>query len=129
MLKIRLKMINGWRTWHKWWSTKFEMLAILVLSLAQVLLLMPEHILYAWSIIPYDIKQTIPVEVTIGIGIFLIIAASLSKLVRQRKPHERAEQDRQRELSSDGNSPEHAPQPPQSANHAQERGGGEEQDL
>lgn len=125
--KFKLKLVNGWRTWHRWWSTKFEVLSLIALSAVQVILLMPEHILYAWSIIPHDIKDTFPVEVTIGIGIFLLVASSVAKLFRERKPHEAAERDREREIQSiqrdfEGHTSKHE----KSDNYAPTRGGGEE---
>ena len=84
---MKITLINGWRTWHKWWSTRLKIVGLLLIAA-------PEAVITAWASIPHDIKETIPHEWITTVGIFLVVASSFAQLVRQKDAHARANQDR-----------------------------------
>ena len=84
---MKIKLIHGWKTWHKWWSTRLKALGLL-------LIMAPESIITAWNAIPHDIKSTIPTDWITTAGVFLVIASSFAQIVRQRDAHHAAESER-----------------------------------
>lgn len=73
---MKIHLINGWRTWHKWWSTRLKIIGLLLIAA-------PEAIIHAWSMIPHDIKTTIPADWVSSTGIFLVVASSFAQIIRQ----------------------------------------------
>lgn len=74
---MKVRLIKGWKTWHKWWSTRLKIIGLLLIAA-------PEAIIHAWSMIPHDIKATIPAEWVSTVGIFLVAASSFAQVVKQR---------------------------------------------
>ena len=87
---MKIQLISGWRTWHKWWSTRLKIVGLLLIAA-------PEAIITAWASLPHDIKETIPHEWITTVGIFLVVASSLAQIVRQKDAHARADADRETE--------------------------------
>ena len=85
---MKIQLIAGWRTWWRWWSTHLKALGILIIAA-------PEHFIFTWSIIPHDIKAALPDHITTYIGIALIVASFFAQLVRQKKPYDAANRDRE----------------------------------
>jgi len=84
-----MTLIRGWRTWWRWWSTWLSGASTIFLFLPEI----TEHLIYAYSIIPMDIKSTFPDEWSRYIGAALGILAFISRFIRQRKPHNIAERE------------------------------------
>src|SRR5690554_1721613 len=89
-----MTLIHGWKTWHKWWSTRLKALGTILVSLAAAIVHLPEHLLYAWSIVPDDIKQTFPSGWVSTFGIILVIGSGFAQLFRQKDAHRAAESER-----------------------------------
>src|SRR5699024_12020109 len=78
---MKMQLIKGWRTFWRWWSTWLSGASTIFLFLPEI----TEHLLYAYSIIPMDIKATFPDKWSSIIGATLGVAAFLSRFITQPK--------------------------------------------
>lgn len=85
-----MTLVKGWRTFLRWWSTWLVLIGSSAAAFAPQL---SEALVYAWQIVPVDIKSTFPPEVVKWAGYAIALAGIPAKLVRQRKLHEIAERE------------------------------------
>ena len=85
-----MKLIKGWRTFWRWWSTWLVLVGSTIITFAPQL---SEALLYAWQIVPLDIKAYFPPEVVKYTGYAIAITGIPAKLVRQRKAHDIAQRE------------------------------------
>lgn len=80
--KTTMKLIPEWRLFFKLWSVK---LGILGTSITGLLVSSPDAALYAWNLLPVDLKAVIPPTWTPLIGVFVFVMSMLAKLIKQDK--------------------------------------------
>lgn len=80
-----MQLVKGWRTFWRWWSTWLVLVGSTIITFAPQL---SEALLYAWQIIPLDIKAYFPPDVVKYTGYAIAITGIPAKLVRQRKLYE-----------------------------------------
>src|SRR5690625_4136012 len=79
-----MKLIKGWHTFHRWWSTWMIAIGSTIGAFAPEL---SEALLYAYTLIPGDIKSTFPPEVIRYFGYAVAVLAIPAKLIRQPAVH------------------------------------------
>lgn len=75
-----MRLIDNWRVCYRFWSLR---LAAIGATLASVLLASPEAALWAWNLMPADLKSVIPAQYTPFIGIFIFFMSMVARLVKQ----------------------------------------------
>ena len=84
---MKIQLIDGWYTFHKWWSARLKLIAAAVLLGGEA----AQHLLFSWGVLPDEFKESIPENWIVAATVFILIASFLAQFVRQRKPHEEAE--------------------------------------
>ena len=74
-------MIENWRNAWKFWSLQLQAVGL-------VLITFPELILDAWVYLPVEVKSMLPTEYSSFVGLFLIIAGMVARLIKQRSLNE-----------------------------------------
>ncbi len=64
-----MKLVDNAKSWYKMFSVQAQIAA--------------GSILGSWSLIPEDLKQTIPQNVVIGVAITLLVLGVLGRLIKQ----------------------------------------------
>lgn len=71
-------MIENWRKAWKFWSLQLQAAGLAILAF-------PELLINAWVYLPAEIKAMLPSEYASIIGISLIAAGMIARLIKQRK--------------------------------------------
>ena len=74
-------MIGNWRKAWRFWSLRLQAAGL-------VLITFPELILDAWVYLPAEVKSMLPSEYASFVGVFLIVAGMIARLIKQRKLNE-----------------------------------------
>jgi hypothetical protein len=95
-----MKLVENWKQGLRFWSIQLGALGTLLTS---YLIAFPDAALYAWSLLPTDIKAHIPPRYMPLVGVAIFVISMLTRLVRQRKlEHEqrmKALEERAKELT------------------------------
>uniref|UniRef100_A0AAU6VZY0 Holin n=1 Tax=Pseudomonas phage Pavpe01 TaxID=3138545 RepID=A0AAU6VZY0_9VIRU len=81
--RIKLELIDDWRLF--WRFTSLQLGAIGA-ALTGVLIAFPDAALYAWGILPADLKAVIPERYLPLIGVGVFVLSMFARLIKQRKP-------------------------------------------
>ena len=77
-----MKLINDWRKAWKFWSIQLGLIGGIITS---VFLAAPEAALYAWALLPDDIKSVLPPAFIKFSGIGILALSFIARLVKQTK--------------------------------------------
>jgi len=75
-------MIYNWRKAWKFWSLQLQAVGLAALAF-------PEVLLDAWQYLPDNIKAMLPDEYASVVGLTLIAAGMIARLIKQEKVHEK----------------------------------------
>ena len=84
-------LVKEWRLLHKLWSSKLYFVGVALLTLGDA----AQHILFAWGVLPHELKASIPEDWITIVSVFIFTASFLARYVREPKHHERAKRDRE----------------------------------
>jgi hypothetical protein len=85
-----MTLIAEWRKFYKFWSIQ---LGVIGTAITGYLIASPEAALFAWGLMPADLKEAIPPQFTPLIGVFVFVASMLARLVKQKKLHAKTDFD------------------------------------
>lgn len=77
-----MKLIPDWRKSWKFWSIR---LGVIGTVLTSIFLAAPDAALYAWALLPEDIKAHMPPAVIKFMGIGIMAASFIARVVQQPK--------------------------------------------
>lgn len=77
-----MQLIPDWRQSWKFWSIRFGILGTCV---ASIFLAAPDAALYAWALLPDDIKSHLPPAFIKFSGVGILVLSFIARLVRQPK--------------------------------------------
>lgn len=77
-----MQLINDWRKSWKFWSIR---LGLIGTALTSIFLAAPEAALYAWALLPDDIKSVLPPAFIKFSGIGILALSFIARLVKQTK--------------------------------------------
>lgn len=75
-------MIYNWRKAWKFWSLRLQAAGLMLLAY-------PELLLDAWQYLPDNIKAMLPDEYASAVGLTLIAAGMIARLIKQEKIHDK----------------------------------------
>lgn len=75
-----MKLVHNWKEGYKFFTNIISFIGIILMTLLTDL---PSHIVASWSLIPDEIKSTLPPEVVAGIAIVIFILNIISRLIKQ----------------------------------------------
>jgi len=75
-----MKLIEGWKKWHKFWSTR---LGVIGTAVTTVLITNPNLANDLWNGLPSEIKSTIPPQYMPLIGIAIFVVSMAAKFIVQ----------------------------------------------
>jgi len=75
-------MIYNWKKAWKFWSLRLQAAGLAVLAF-------PELLLNLWQSLPDNIKMMLPSEYASVVGITLIAAGMIARLIKQEKVHDK----------------------------------------
>lgn len=75
-----MKPIDNWRKWYRLWSIR---LGAIGASLTTLLIASPDAVLYAWNLLPMDLRAAIPPQYVPLIGVFIFVMSMVARLVKQ----------------------------------------------
>lgn len=78
----KVELVKEWKQAHKLWSIR---LAAIGAALTSLLITFPDAALYAWNLLPSDLKAFIPERYTPLIGVGIFILSMVARLVKQTK--------------------------------------------
>lgn len=78
----RFQFIKDWRNWWRFWSIR---LGAIGATLTTYLIASPDAALYAWSILPQELKDAIPPQYTPLIGVAIFVLSMLARVIKQTK--------------------------------------------
>lgn len=84
-----MKLIEGWKKSYKFLSVQIGLLGTLVMGF---LTIFPDAIVFAWNLVPLELRNTIPPRLYMIIGVVLFVAAVLARLIHQPKAAEAIEE-------------------------------------
>lgn len=82
ILWCRDRLVDNWNLAWRWWSVRFNALGILILSWIQF---DPVGPLYVWSLMPDPVREILPRNFMMIIGIALFGLSMLARVVKQPK--------------------------------------------
>ena len=74
-------MIDNWRNAWKFWSLRLQAAGLAVL-------VFPDLLVESWLFLPAELKAMLPAEYASIVGISLIAAGMIARLIKQRKLNE-----------------------------------------
>ena len=74
-----MRLVKGWQTWWRQWSTWLLALSLMIFNINTV-----ESLLYAWQVIPDDLKLFIPDHYRQAAGTAIGVIAAVSRYIRQQ---------------------------------------------
>lgn len=75
-----MKLIEGWRKWYKFWSTR---LGVIGATITTALVANPNLAYDLWNGLPSEIKSTIPPQYMPLIGVAIFVVSMVAKFVVQ----------------------------------------------
>lgn len=84
-----MKLIDEWRKFYRFWSIR---LGVIGTAVTGCLIASPEAALFAWGLLPNDLKAAIPPQYTPLLGVFIFGMSMIARLIKQEKlrdPNER----------------------------------------
>jgi len=78
----KMKLMDGWQKFYKYWSVR---LGALGAAVASVLIAFPDIALNAWAILPDDLKAFIPPNYMPLIGVAIFVLSMVAKFIPQPK--------------------------------------------
>lgn len=85
----KLQLIPGWRSSWRFVSVQLSLFGTLVCGF---LAAFPDAILYAWNLIPPDLKAMLPQRWVPLIGVALFVLATLARIIHQPKTQAKIEE-------------------------------------
>lgn len=85
-----MKLIDGWKKWHKFWSTR---LGIVGATVTTALITNPNLANDLWTALPSEIKSAIPPQYMPIIGVAIFVVSMVAKFVKQEALHSEVSQD------------------------------------
>lgn len=79
----KVQLIHDKHLFFKFWSVR---LGIIGTAITSLLIAFPDAALYAWNILPADLKAFIPEKYTPLIGVAIFIASIVARLIKQKDP-------------------------------------------
>nr|UVX85381.1 MAG: hypothetical protein [Bacteriophage sp.] len=76
----KVQLVSEWKQAHKLWSMR---LAAIGATLTSILIASPDAALYAWNLLPSDLKAYIPEKYTPLIGVGIFILSMFARLIKQ----------------------------------------------
>lgn len=94
--RVKVELISDWRLFWRFWSVR---LGIVGTAITGVLVASPDAALYAWNMLPGDLKAAIPEQYVplIGVGVFAL--SMFARIIKQKRPDEKGVSD---DVSTDG---------------------------
>jgi hypothetical protein len=80
MDKVKLEIIEDWHNFWRFWSVQ---LGVIGSAITAVLVAFPDVALSAWSILPADLKASIPERYMPLIGVGIFVASLVSRAIKQ----------------------------------------------
>lgn len=77
---IKVKLINNWKDAWRFWSVRLSALGAAILTMVD---LAPGAIASVWTQLPRTITDSLPDDMIKWIGIGLIVASPLARVIRQ----------------------------------------------
>lgn len=77
-----MRLVNDWKDWPRWFSTWCEAASAAFFS---AMLIAPEIFTQVWLVLPADVRSAIPADWLKWIGVALIAAGSIAKIIDQPK--------------------------------------------
>ena len=74
-------MIDNWRKAWRFWSLRLQAAGLAVLAF-------PDLLVESWLFLPAELKAMLPAEYASIVGISLIAAGMIARLIKQRKLNE-----------------------------------------
>lgn len=81
----KMKLIQGWKKWHKFWSTRIGLAGTAVTTF---LIANPDIANILWQNLPAEIKASIPPQYMPLIGVAIFVVSLVAKFVAQPKLQE-----------------------------------------
>lgn len=81
--RVKVELIDDWRLFWRFWSVR---LGIIGTALTGILVAFPDAALYAWNILPSDLKAAIPERYVPLIGVGVFVLSLFARLVKQKRP-------------------------------------------
>jgi hypothetical protein len=76
------RLIDNWRSWHRFWSVRLNALGIAILTWVQF---DPVGVLYVWSLLPEDVRMILPPRFLMFVGLGLFALSMLARVVKQKR--------------------------------------------
>ncbi|WQZ00332.1 holin [Escherichia phage Shy] len=81
--RVKVELIDDWRLFWRFWSVR---LGIIGTALTGVLVAFPDAALYAWNLLPSDLKAAIPEQYVPLIGVGVFVLSLVARLIKQQRP-------------------------------------------
>lgn len=78
---MKITLVQDWRNCWRFWSIRLTLLGSALLS---AFFAFPDAMLQVWAMLPQDVKEYMPAEWAKWIPVFLILAGSLARVVKQK---------------------------------------------
>lgn len=84
-----MKLIPDWRAAWRFWSVQ---LGLIGTALAGIFIAFPDAALYAWALLPQDLKSFVPARFMPLIGVAVFVTSLIARIVKQKNlPNGKAE--------------------------------------
>lgn len=77
-----MKLVDDAKVWWKLWSLRLGALGTAVTT---ILIASPDAMLFAWNLLPLDLRASIPPQYVPLIGVFIFVMSMAARLVKQEK--------------------------------------------
>ncbi len=77
-----MKLVEDAKVWWKLWSIR---LGALGTALTTLLIASPDAMLFAWNLLPMDLRASIPPQYVPLIGVFIFVMSMAARLIKQEK--------------------------------------------
>lgn len=79
---MKFQLIEHWRVWYKLWSVRLTAIGTV---LAGWFMASPDAFLNVWLMLPQELKDVLPPDVVKFIPIFILVAGTFARVVKQNK--------------------------------------------
>lgn len=77
----RLRMIDDWRRWHRFWSTRLNIIGS---TLIAIYMTWPGVVLEVWNFLPSELKELMPPRLMLGLALIFFLAATGARVIKQK---------------------------------------------
>lgn len=84
--RVKIALIDDWRLFWRFWSVR---LGIIGTAITGVLVASPDAALYAWNMLPPDLKAAIPERYVPLIGVGVFVLSMFARVVKQKRPDDK----------------------------------------